>query len=91
MKVFLQQGRHYPGFTHMLDQRLRFVLHQQVNCVNARIDQVGQHKIDDAITCAKGNGWLGTFRSQWMQARTFAASDDHGQNFFITTHAPSLR
>ena len=41
--------RHYPGLAHMFNQRLRLVLHQQVDRLDAGIEQVAQHEVDRAI------------------------------------------
>ena len=87
-EMFLQQRRQHPGLAHVFDQRLRLVLHQQIDGVDAGIDQVGEHEIDDAIARAERHGRLGTLRRQRMQARTFAAGDNHGQNLLLVHALP---
>src|SRR3569833_2176493 len=39
-------GRQYPGLAHVLDQRLRFVLHEKIDGVDFGIDEIAQHEID---------------------------------------------
>ena len=37
---------------------------------------VGQGEIDNSIFATEGYRWLGTIRGQWLEARTYAPSEN---------------
>ena len=72
--------RERPGAVDMLDQRLRLVLHQQIDRVDAGVDQVRQHEIDDAIASPERHGRLRAFEGERRQPCAFASGQHHGQH-----------
>ena len=57
-EVLRHERRERPAVADVLDQRLRLVLHQQVDRVDPRVDQVGQHEVHDAVLPLKGTAGL---------------------------------
>ena len=75
-------GQH-PGAADMLDQRLRLVLHQQVNRMDIGIDEVAEDEVHDAVAPGERYRRFGAFRRQRVEPRAFAAGHDHGKNLWI--------
>jgi len=59
-----------PGAAHVLDERLRLVLHQHVERVDARVDEVAEHVVDDAVARAEGHRGLAARARERLQAVT---------------------
>ena len=66
----------------------RFVLRQHQQASEPRIDGVGQYKVDDAIIPAKRDGRLGAIQRQWLESRSFAASQNDRRS--IAQHSCNL-
>jgi hypothetical protein len=56
--MVLDNRRQDPVLPYMLNERLGFVLHKQVNRVYMGINKITQHKIYDPVSAAKRNRWL---------------------------------
>src|SRR5450756_908559 len=54
-KVIRNDVRNRPCTAYVLDQGLGFVLDQQIDRVDFGINQIAEHKIDDAVTPAERN------------------------------------
>jgi len=63
------------------DQGLRTILRQDHDIKDARIDTVGQGKINDAVFARKGDSRFGAFGCEDAQAGTFPASKDDSACF----------
>ncbi len=57
-----------PGAAHVLDERLRLVLHQHVERVDARVDEVAEHVVDEAMARAEGHRGLTPRARERLQA-----------------------
>ena len=55
----------------MLQQRLAAELGQDVDGIDARVDEVAEDEIDDAVLAAERNGRFGPFLGQRIQPRPF--------------------
>ena len=75
-----------PGPLHVLRQRLRFVLGQDVNRPNSRVRHVGQDEVDDAVPASEGNGGFGAVEGQRVQAGTFPACHDQSEITTLSIH-----
>ncbi len=69
-KVVGQHPAELPSVLEMLDQRLRAPLHQNVDRVDARVDEIGENEIDDAIFAAERHRRFGAIAGQRMQPRS---------------------
>ena len=58
-----------PSILEMLDERLRAPLHQHVDRVDARIGEVGEDEVDDAVPAAERDRGLGAIAGERMQPR----------------------
>ena len=56
-----------PSVLKMLDQRLRAPLDQDVNGIDAGVDQIGQYEIDDAVFAAERNRRFCAIASQRIE------------------------
>ena len=61
----------------------RTVLGEHTHGVNARIDAVGQGKVDNTELAAKGDGRLGHMAGQRVQSAALTAGQQHGYAFFF--------
>jgi hypothetical protein len=57
-----------PGPAHVLDQRLRLVLHEDVQGVDPRVDEVAQDVVDDAMAGAERDGGLAARAGERLEA-----------------------
>ena len=62
--MLLQQSAHFPAFAQVLQQALALELNQNVDGIDAGVDQVTQNEVDNAILPPKGVGRLGSLLSQ---------------------------
>src|SRR5579872_1870609 len=69
----------------MLQQRLAEELSENVNRVNAGIDEVAEHKIDDPVLPSEGNRGLSAFASQRIEPSPFASGQHNAQNLQVGT------
>ena len=70
-----------PAFLDVADQRVRLVLGEHRDAADARIDAVGERKIDDAELAAEGHRGLGAPVGQRPQARAAPARQHQRQRF----------
>ena len=63
-ELVFQNAADLPTFIEMLQQALAAELRQDVDRVNAGVDEVAQDEIDDPVFAAKRNGRLGAFLRQ---------------------------
>ena len=54
-KVVLDPTSNAPGLSQMFDQRLGFILDENVNGQHAGIDEITQHEVDDPILSSEGD------------------------------------
>src|SRR5262245_58319343 len=74
----------------MLDQRLRFVLHQQVDGIDLRIDQIAKNEVDDAVPSPKGHRRFRALGGKWIQAATLASCHNESEYRFTGNHIDSF-
>ncbi len=61
----------------------RTVLGEHAHGVDARVDAVGQGKIDDAEFASEGDGGLGHMAGKHVEAASLTARQQHGHTFFF--------
>ena len=66
-EVIGQHPAELPSVLEMLDQRLRAPLDEHVDRVDARVDEVGENEIDDAVFAAERDRRLGAIAGQGMK------------------------
>src|SRR5690554_6843029 len=71
-----------PAARDMVDQAIGLILGEHFDLIKAAIDEVGQHKVNDAIAPAKGNGRLGAVQGQWAQTTADTPRENHHQRVF---------
>jgi hypothetical protein len=65
---------------NVLQDRLGFVLGQDVDGVDARVDKIAEDKINDAIPAPKRDRRLGAMTRQRLQAVSTTTCQDKGEN-----------
>jgi hypothetical protein len=68
--------RELPAAGQMLHQRASLVLRDDVQLVDARVDEVRQHDVDDAIAAAEGHRRLGAVTRERVEPLSFSAGQD---------------
>ena len=66
-----------PGFPKVLVQRVRPVLGEDINLLDAGIEKVGEDEVDDLVFPAKSDTRLGPAQSERTESFTFAAGQHH--------------
>jgi len=69
-----------PSQAQVLDQRLRLVLHEDVERRHVRVHEVRQDEIDQAMTAAEGYRRLRALARERLQAIAAAAGHDHREH-----------
>ncbi len=74
-----------PGLAvaDVLVELQRLILGQDAHGIDAGVDAVGQGEVDDAVLTAEGDGRLGGFLRQNLQAAALAAGQQHGDYAFL--------
>ena len=91
-----------PAALDVQQQRVRLVLREHADAADARVDAVGQRKVDDAELAAEGHRRLGPPQGELFQAAAAPAGQDQRQGVarqfadeafwaFGTVHAKCLR
>jgi len=78
----LQQGAELPAFAQVLQQRLAAELRQHVDRVDARVDEVAEHEVDDTVLASERNGRLGPLLGQRVEPRSFPAGQYDAQHAY---------
>ena len=60
----------------MLEQRLAAELGEHVDRVDAGVDEIAEHEIDDPVLASEGNCRLGALAREGEKAGSFAAGED---------------
>jgi hypothetical protein len=68
-----QHASELPSVLEVLDKRLRPPLDHDVNRINARIYEIGEHEIDDSVFAAERNRGLGAVAGKRMKPRPLAS------------------
>ena len=79
-EVLLQQAGHLPAVAQVLQQALALELDQDVDGIDAGIDQVAEHEIDDAVAPAERHRRLGSFLGQRIKPRPFPSRQHKSQD-----------
>jgi hypothetical protein len=80
-ELVLQQPRAaLPAVGQVLEQRLALELGEDVDRVDAGVDEVRQDEVDDAVLAAEGHRGLGALLGQREQARALAARHHHPED-----------
>src|SRR4030095_2654807 len=72
-ELVLQQSAELPAVREMLQERLALELGQDVDRVDARIDEVAEDEVDDAVLPAEGHRRLGALLGQRKETRALPA------------------
>jgi hypothetical protein len=72
------------GLSDMPVERLRVVLRQDEDSVNAGIDAVADRDVDQSILAAQGHGGLRPDEGQWKQPGPFSTSQNNPHDVFHT-------
>src|SRR5205085_8845795 len=75
-----QEPAELPTLAQMLEQRLAAELGQHVNGIDARVDEIAQDEIDDAVFASERNGWFRPFPRKRVEARALAAGQYDAQH-----------
>jgi hypothetical protein len=67
-----------PGLAQVLVQRITAILRKHVNAADARIEAVGQGKVDDPVKAPEGDDRLGLVPGQGKEAFALAPGHDDG-------------
>jgi hypothetical protein len=67
-------------------EAMGFVLGEDHDLQVARIHQVGNRKIDQAVAPGEGYSRFGPVCRQWHQSVSLATREDNGQDFFVQRH-----
>lgn len=65
----------------MLNQRVRLILRNDADAANARVQAVGERKVDDAELTTKVNSRFGALDGQIFQTGTTPTRKDQGNRF----------
>ena len=68
-------GKDVPAETNVTIERIRFVLREDANSLQLRVDAVGQSEVDDPIDSSKRNGGLCSMLRQRIKALALAAGE----------------
>ena len=78
--------RELPAAREVLHHRARLVLGEDAHLEDARVDEVRQHEVDDAIAATEGDGRLGTIEGERREPRAFAPGHDQGEISSLSVH-----
>jgi hypothetical protein len=71
-----------PALADVAVQRERFVLGEDVDAAQVRVEAVGESDIDDAVHSTKGNGGLGAVACKRIKALAGAAGEKDPKSVF---------
>ena len=69
----LEQAAELPALAQVLEQRLAAELRQDIDRIDARVDEVAQDEIDDPVLAAERDGRLGPFLCERIEPSALAA------------------
>jgi hypothetical protein len=72
-----EEGRHAPRARDVIVERVRLVLRQHLELEDARVDEVREAEVDDAIAATERDGGLRALSGEGVKARTSATSQHH--------------
>ena len=87
----VERAARSPGALHVLSQRLRLVLGQDVDRPDARVRQVRQDEVDDPVAAAEGHGGLGAIEGEREQPRALAARHHERNESLLSVHHVASR
>ena len=79
-ELLLEQPTELPAVREVLQQRLALELREDVDGVDARVDEVAEDEVDDAVLAPERYRRLGALLGQRKQARAFAAGQDDAED-----------
>jgi len=77
------QSAETPTLMHVLDQRVRLVLGQYTDAADARIDAVGQGKVDNPEMASKGNGGFDAMGCEGSEPGPFPPASTRARVFWV--------
>ena len=95
--VLVEARVQVPCGGDMLVQRVALELRQDLDLEDARVDEVVQNEIDDAVGSAEMHGRLGAVAGEGLQTASLSACHDHAKDVFLMfsrirpTHKTSVR
>ena len=75
-----QQSAELPAFAEVLEQGLAAELGQHVDRIDAGVDEIAQHEIDDAVFAAERDGRFGPFPGKRIKPGSLTAGEDDSQH-----------
>ena len=81
--VLVQARVQVPGGRNVLVQGVALELGQDLNLEDARVDEVVQHKVDNAVGSAKMDGGLCTVAGEGLKTATLTACHNHTKDVFL--------
>ena len=72
--------------SYIFVEHKRLVLCQYTNCINSRIDAVGQREVNYPVLSAKGHCRLGILLRKSIQTASLSACKQHCDAFFVPKH-----
>ena len=79
-----QPSLNAPRAPKMFDERLRSVLNEHVNGVDAGVQKIAQDEIDNAVFGGEGHSRLASVLGKRHEPFSLAAGHDHRENFGLT-------
>src|SRR5262245_42762861 len=72
-ELILQQTAELPALTEMLQERLAPELGQDIDGVDAGIDEIAEDEVDDAVLAAKRDRGFSALAGEWIEAGALTA------------------
>jgi len=79
-ELVLEEASELPALAEVLQQRLAFELGEHVDGVDARVDEIAEDEVDDAILPAEGDSGFGAFLGQRVQPGTLSTGQHDSQH-----------
>ena len=79
-ELVLEQAAELPTLVEVLQQRLAAELGQHIDGINAGIDEVAQHEVDDAILASERNRGFGALLGERVEPGAFSTGQDDAEH-----------
>ena len=79
-EAVLQDPAELPAVREVLEQRLALELGEDVDRVEARVDEVAEDEVDDAVLAPEGNGGLGALLGEGIEASALASGEHDAEH-----------
>ena len=79
-EAVLQDPAELPAVGEVLEQRLALELGEDVDRVDARVDEVAEDEVDDAVLAAERNGRLGALLGEGIEASALPSGENDAEH-----------